>query len=139
MAAKLNDDDGKDFVAMKNVELRANLLKLMTEHPDLPVIAMTDSDVVADDTYAWWWASIGASGITKVACWEKPDGETEWYEEFDRAVEDMMDYYADEDDMTILSEDQYEAFIREKVKKLNWRDAIYVDIVSFEPEDISEE
>ena len=122
---------------MNNAELRANLLKLMIEHPDLPVIAMTDSDVVADDSYGWWWASIGRSGITDVACWKKPDGDVEWYDEFDRAVEDMMDYYADDSDMEILSQDQYEAFIREKVKKLDWRKAIYVCIVSFEPEDIA--
>lgn len=121
---------------MNHSELRANLLKLMTEHPDLPVVAMTDSEVVSDKS-AWYFSSIGYSGIVKVACWQKPNGETGWYDDINMLVEDMMDYFADDDDMAVLSNDQYESFIRVKAENFDWREVIYVNIVPFDPQDIA--
>ncbi len=35
------------------------LLALMKEHPDLPVVPMVGSDIVADDSYGYWLASWG--------------------------------------------------------------------------------
>lgn len=41
------------------------LLKLVQENPDLPVIPMVDSEVVADDGYTWWMGEWGISEVTE--------------------------------------------------------------------------
>lgn len=41
------------------------LLKLVQENPDLPVIPMVDSEVVADDGYQWWMGEWGHSEVTE--------------------------------------------------------------------------
>jgi len=41
---------------MTNTE---KLLELIKENPDLPVIPIVDSEVVADDCCSWWLASFG--------------------------------------------------------------------------------
>lgn len=41
---------------MNNIE---KLIKLVKENPDLPVIPMVETEVVAEDTYPRWMASFG--------------------------------------------------------------------------------
>ena len=38
---------------------REELFRLMKEHPDLPVVPMVDSEIVADDCYTYWMGSWG--------------------------------------------------------------------------------
>lgn len=47
---------------MKNVE---KLLDLIRENPDLPVIPLVDSEVVADDGYSYWLGKWGTAEITE--------------------------------------------------------------------------
>lgn len=42
---------------------RAEFFSLMTEHPELPVVPMVDSEIVADDGYNRWLGSWGSSYI----------------------------------------------------------------------------
>ena len=55
---------------MKQIEQQnknlAKLLRLMKENPTLRVVAMVDSDIVADDGYSWWSANFGTSMIDYV-------------------------------------------------------------------------
>lgn len=44
-----------------------DLLQLMKENPDLPVIPMVDSDVVAGDEYGYWMGSIGKCEVREFA------------------------------------------------------------------------
>jgi len=44
---------------------REKLFRLMRENPDLPVVPMVDSEVVADDSYSYWmgyWGNAELSG-----------------------------------------------------------------------------
>ena len=41
------------------------LLKLIQENPDLEIVPMVDSEVVADDGYTWWLGKWGYSKKTK--------------------------------------------------------------------------
>lgn len=44
---------------------REKLFRLMRENPDLPVVPMVDSEVVADDSYSYWmgyWGCVELSG-----------------------------------------------------------------------------
>lgn len=49
----------------KEQKNREELFRLMAENPDLPVVAMVDSDIVADDNYARWMGSWGSCCIGK--------------------------------------------------------------------------
>ena len=38
-------------------------LEIVKENPTLPIIAMVDSEIVADEGYAWWLGSFGESFV----------------------------------------------------------------------------
>lgn len=40
-------------------------LKLIAENPELPIIPMVDSEVVADDYYTYWMGAWGRSEVTE--------------------------------------------------------------------------
>lgn len=44
-------------------ENREKLFQLMQENPELPVVAMVDSEIVADDGYNRWLGAWGCSYI----------------------------------------------------------------------------
>ncbi len=44
---------------------REELFRLMQEYPELPVIPMVDSDIVADDYCSWWVGHWGYATITE--------------------------------------------------------------------------
>lgn len=48
---------------MTNTETLLNLIK---ENPDLPVVPLVDSEVVADDYYNWWLAAWGRAEIKEI-------------------------------------------------------------------------
>lgn len=41
------------------------LLNLIRENPELPVIPLVDTDVVADDCYSWWLGQWGYAKVTE--------------------------------------------------------------------------
>ena len=54
--------DIKKGVKMTKIE---ELLKLMQENPDLPIIPMVGTEIVADDCYSYWIGSWGRSEVTE--------------------------------------------------------------------------
>lgn len=36
------------------------LVDLAKEHPDVPIVAMVDGEIVGGDGYAWWWGEFGS-------------------------------------------------------------------------------
>lgn len=51
------------MVSEKEKENREKLFRLMRENPELPVVAMVDSEIVADDGYNRWLGVWGCSYI----------------------------------------------------------------------------
>lgn len=47
----------------KERQSREELFRLMAEHPELPVVPMVDSDIVADEGSCYWMGSWGAACI----------------------------------------------------------------------------
>lgn len=62
------------------------LLELINENPELPVICMVDSDVVADD-YGRWMAQIGWSRIGEYALYNE-----RYYDDREAFTEDYYDH-----------------------------------------------
>jgi len=58
----------------------AVLLELMKQNPQLPVVAMVDSEIVADDGYARW---LGSWGIAEVDTYYKGAERVYFYDEDD--------------------------------------------------------
>lgn len=51
------------MITEKEKKNRDELFRLMQENPELPVVPMVDSDIVADDRYNLWMGSWGNSHI----------------------------------------------------------------------------
>lgn len=100
---------------------REELFKLMQEHPELPVVPMVDSDIVADDGYAWWLGHWGRAEV---------DG----YLITDESV--LVRSYDDEEDVLskVLGWETYEKLTDEEAaqayKDVEWTEAIMVHITT---------
>lgn len=111
---------------MANDKLR-EILDLMGEHPDLPILPMVGTEIVADDSYARWTASWGSAEVKKfcvvnerVIFWDE-DYIWETWEEIGFDYDDfgINDEIPDED---------AERIARETLNRLEWTEAIVVYI-----------
>lgn len=74
-------------------ENREELFRLMQENPELPVVAMVNSEIVADDGYSYWR---GAFGSVSVGEYFAGDEKLHFREdddlyEVDNALDDYLD------------------------------------------------
>ena len=101
---------------------RDELFRLMRQNPDLPIVAMVDSEIVADDGYNRW---LGAWGSCEIGEYLVGEGQVHFRddeddEEMERLVEEM------------LGTDNCEAITPELIKdtyqNLRWTKAIIVNI-----------
>lgn len=98
----------------KNIE---DLIKITKENPDLPIIPIVDSTIVADGAYSWWMGSFGKVFVDEYFSTE--DGV------FLKSKEKMEDaiyffYGCDIDD--------FEEDIEEVYNKIKWKKTIIVSI-----------
>lgn len=101
------------------------LIKVMQENPDLKVLCKVDSDIVAEDGYAWWlgeiddkWGiEIDEYAIIQERVVFKSDEEwTEWFED----IFDIGDYLD-------IPDDEWDAFCEKKINEtVTWTKAIFV-------------
>lgn len=111
------------MVSEKEKENREKLFQLMRENPELPVVAMVNSEVVADTGYGRWTGAFGyvyiaeyVIGLTSIHFREEDDPSAVEY-----AVRDVLDCHSREDIKT--EKQELEAY-----RKLPWIKAIIVDI-----------
>ena len=95
------------------------LLKLVAENPDLPVVPLVDSDVVGDDS-GYWIGSFGRSEVGEYALY----GER-YYTDRDDLEEMYADYIAD--DYPDMNDEDFFAMVKDKTKDW-WTKAILVYI-----------
>lgn len=95
------------------------LLELMEAHPDLPVLPMVDSEIVADDYCARWLGSWGTAKIVRY--WA---GEERYYFYDEEDIEDVIN-----DPACIYEEDELtEERALEVYRALPWVECIAVNI-----------
>lgn len=105
------------------------LLQLMQDNPTLKVLCKVDSDIVAEDGYAWWLGELNERIEPYINEWaiiddrvifRSDDEYTEWFEElFD------VDDYAD------VSDSDWEEFCERKVNEVvDWKKAIFISIIA---------
>lgn len=102
----------------------ANLLELIKAHPDLPVVPMVDSEIVADDGYSWWLGSWGSASVQKYTI------HNEHMIFWDDGVDDIFDEVFVWDDVIPdnATEEQEEEIRKDAVNGLDWVEAITVRI-----------
>ena len=104
------------------------LLTLIKENPELPVIPMVSYEVVADDTYNWW---LGEWSYSKVKEYYKGrEGIHFKSDDEEDVLADMIgcEYYKDLNgkDITELSDEEWDALY----ENIPWKKAIvvYIDV-----------
>ena len=99
------------------------LFRLIQEHPELPVVPMVDSDIVADDGYAWW---LGSWGMAELGAYVIGDDRVYFRDDDSDEMENALNH-------TVGGRDWYkdatEAEVKEAYQNLPWTEAIIVYIV----------
>jgi hypothetical protein len=106
-------------------EYVADLVKLIAENPDLDVVPMVDSDIVADDGYSWWMGSIGKSRIDE---YYVDDERICLSDEFDDLVDKFIECNYEDEPFKNMTDEELEAVATVEVQKYNWTRAIMVRI-----------
>lgn len=110
-----------------NREFVESLIKTMEDNPELEVLCKVDSDIVADDGYAWWLGKLYEKWGVEVdeyaylddrIIFKSDDDYTYWFE-----------YMFDVDDYMDVSDDEWDEFAKKKVDEYaNWNKAIFIAI-----------
>ncbi len=102
----------------------SDLVQLMKDNPDLPVIPMVDTEVVAGDEFGYWMASFGKCEVREFAI-------DDWYG--DGIVRYRDEYGAEDGLIEAIAECKYDGTdedyekAKEEAEKL-WTKAIIVKI-----------
>lgn len=105
---------------------KEELVKLISENPELPIMCMVDSECVQDDGYQWWTARMG-----------KPEID-EYYQideriylksnDLEELVELFIDSNYDEEPYKSMNEEELEIVAEEVVANYEWTKAIILPI-----------
>jgi len=106
-------------IQQKNIK---TLIQLAKENPDLRIVPMVDSEVVADDDYAYWTGSWGKPEIDELYI----DDERVYFKSADE--EGLIDKFYDEYKGDLEYEEDIAAYAEKKVEDLNWEKVIAVNI-----------
>ncbi len=102
------------------------LLKLIKENPDLKIVPMVDSDVVADDGYSSWMGSFGKAEIDYIWITD----ERIYFKSIDEEelIEEELDKIAEDEPNPM--EQPMEQLAEERVKNYSWEKVIAVWITT---------
>ena len=104
------------------------LKKLIAEHPDYPIVVMVGTEVVADDTYGWWYAPCISFGIGEILDCEQDIDEVKTYIDRDEFEDDMYSKYEDDEEYEKLDNYEFDEIIENKLKEYEpyWRKVIQI-------------
>lgn len=108
-----------------NVE---NLLKLIRQNPDLPIIPLVRSEVVCDDCYSWWCGSLDEARLDEIITNFDDSILCKHADSYEGLYEDIFGY---DDD---FNENATEEEIKAKIDALPWMKCIvvFIDTREFE-------
>ena len=105
---------------MKNKQTE-QLIKLIQENPELPVVPMVDYEVVAED-YGYWLGTFGYCEVGEYATYNE-----RYYDERDALIEDYYNDTYDDGRYDNLTDEEVDKLITEETEHL-WTEAIIVYI-----------
>ena len=127
--AQLDEQTGRPergdaaVISEKERKNREELFKLMQENPELPVVAMVDSEIVQDDGYYRWMGAWGSSSIEEYFIGEERIHFRE-EDDFDEGEETLTDGQMCYDDFEAMSDEEAVS----AYNALPWVKAIVVNI-----------
>ena len=104
------------------------LKELITEYPDYPIVVMVGTEVVADDTYGWWYAPYLSFSIGEILDCEQDINEEKTYIDRDEFEEDIEYIVSDEDEFINVSREIFDAEVRRRMKEYEpyWKKVIQI-------------
>nr|DAN84807.1 MAG TPA: hypothetical protein [Caudoviricetes sp.] len=75
------------------------LIDLAKEHPDLPIVAMVDGEIVGGDGYAWWLGEFGSVTLGEYVLYD---------DRFDDDRESFKERYYDNNDISLCEKFGYD-------------------------------
>jgi hypothetical protein len=111
---------------MSNVEQLLNLIK---ENPELPIVPMVDSEIVTDDGYCYWVGAWGTASIDEIYI-GREGVHIKSYDDEEDVLNDLdscqygYDYYGR--DIYSLTDEEWD----ELYKSIPWKKAILVYITT---------
>lgn len=113
----------------KQTENLKELFALIRKHPDLPIVAVVDSEVVAEEGYAYWLGSWGSCIVDKYIIHE--DYGVIFYDQGKPDTVDIFEKYFDYAECGIdeeMPDREALPLMKEKIDTLDWVEAIIVYI-----------
>lgn len=103
------------------------LKELIMQRPELPLIVLCNSEVVADDSYCWWYANDVRCNVG-IYLDKEPEWTDKFYTDEDEFNEDLEEYIWDTYKADGVSDEQLECLVNEKIKEYepHWKEAIEV-------------
>lgn len=105
------------------------LKKLIAEYPDYPIVVMVNNEVVADDTYGWWYAPCLSFSIGEILDCEQDINEEKTYIDRDEFEEDMYDKYTWDEEYEKLDNFEFDEMVEKKLKEYEpyWKKVIQIN------------
>ena len=114
-----------------------NLIKLMQEHPDYPVVARVDSDVCYEaDQFLWYLGNFGSAEIGELLIYHEFSYTAKVYTERRHFIEDWQDENYSKPKYSKLSPEEFEEIAKKVCDEQNWRKVIFVNIYPFDEENM---
>lgn len=103
-------------------------LELVKQNPDLPIVPMVDSEIVAEDGYNYWLGSFGSASVNSYVCIDYYNGDSRFFtkDEQDAVEEYLADKIIDEWEGEELSDAEVSKMAHEQAEALPWVEAIVV-------------
>lgn len=98
-------------IAEQSEELR----KLILENPDLPIVVVVDSEVVADDNYCWWYANEIRYNIQTLLMYDTYYGDCRLLDDVGDLEEVIANDLTYDDEYENLPDEEFDAIVQEKV------------------------
>lgn len=104
------------------------LKKLIAEHPDLPIVVIVNSEVVADDDYVWWYAPEISFSFGELLDCEQDVNDGKIYTDRDDFEEDMRDVMSDQEEYENATDEEFDKAVEEEIKKFEpyWQQVIQI-------------
>lgn len=103
------------------------LLKLIEENPNLPIVPMVGTEVVCDDSYRYWLGDWGSYYVGEYVLYETKY-ESRFFDDRADLKEVYYDDHYDEERFDGMTEEEIQAITDKEVDDMNWVKAIIVYI-----------
>ena len=104
------------------------LKKLISEHPDYPIVVVVANEVVADDDYGWWYAPCLSFSVGEILDCEQDIDEEKTYIDRDDLEEDIINKFEWEEQYEDLSDIEFDKAVKAKMKEFEpyWKNVIQI-------------